>query len=185
MACGTYVRLSGACGHKECLRPLPFKGWCLGRAHPTCGTSPRQAACSRATVSGSARRGLQSLGRLHGRPTGEATAAGPGGPSCRACCLWLWGPRRSDLLQPSSAPSARPAAWGAAWNGESKGDTTDGAGPELGDLRLIALTWSPVVWGSGETGAAGLVETPFFSFALPAFPEEAHAPYTQAQVESQ
>lgn len=57
--------------------------------------------------------------------------------------------------------------------------------PELGDLRLIALTWSPVVWGSGETGAAGLVETPFFSFALPAFPEEAHAPYTQAQVESQ
>lgn len=98
---------------------------------------------------------------------------GSGGPSCRACCLWLWGPRRSDLLQPSSAPSARPAAWGAAWNGESKGDTTDGAGPELGDLRLIALTWSPVVWGSGETGAAGLVETPFFSFALPAFPEEA------------
>lgn len=49
----------------------------------------------------------------------------------------------------------------------------DGAGPELGDLRLITLTWSPVVLGCGETGAVSLVETPFSSFALPAFPEEA------------
>lgn len=51
---------------------------------------------------------------------------------------------------------------------------------KLGDPRLIALAslspgsaWSPVVLGCDETGAAGLVETPFSSFALPVSPEEA------------
>lgn len=175
MACGTYVSLGGTCGHKECLRLLPFKGWCLGlsTSHMRDQT-PGRLVVARAKVSSQHGRGLQSPSAgSTGVRIGEAKAAGPGRAFLHGhCCLWLWRPRRSDLLQPSS-PCGRE---------NSKETETDGAGPELGDLRLITLTWSPVVLGCGETGAASLVETLSPHLLCLHSQRRPHAPYTQTQV---